>query len=50
MVLSFALSIAALGLASPAHADDVGCTSTTFHLFSLPQKHCCFTVDQGEVG
>src|SRR4029078_870988 len=33
----------------PAHADDVGCTSTTFHLFSPNDKVCVQAFDDPRV-
>ena len=50
MELRFALSGFALCLFSAAaHADDVGCTSTTFHLFSPNDKVCVQAFDDPRV-
>jgi len=50
MVLRLALLSAALCCVGvPAHADDVGCTSTTFHLFSPNDKVCVQAFDDPRV-
>ena len=50
MVLRLALLSAALCCVGvPAHADDVGCTSTTFNLFSPNDKVCVQAFDDPRV-
>jgi CreA protein len=49
-VVRIALTSVALAFASAtAHADDVGCTSTTFHLFSPNDKVCVQAFDDPRV-
>ena len=50
MILGVALSGVVLVLVgAPAHADDVGCTSTTFNLFSPNDKVCVQAFDDPRV-
>ena len=43
------LLTALLGAAAPAHADDVGCTSTTFRIFGPNDKICVMAFDDPKV-
>ena len=43
------LSVPVCFLSTPAAADDVGCTSTTFHLFSPNDKVCVQAFDDPDV-
>ena len=48
MAAALALSLLAL-LASPAHAEEVGCTSTTFRLWGPNDKVCVQAFDDPRV-
>jgi len=43
------LAAALLAAAAPAHADDVGCTSTTFRIFGPNDKICVMAFDDPRV-
>ena len=44
-----ALALACATLAAPAHADDVGCTSTTFRIFGANDKVCVMAFDDPRI-
>ena len=44
-----ALALACATLAAPAHADDVGCTSTTFRIFGANDKICVMAFDDPRI-
>ena len=49
MIRATVLSTLLLTIAQPARADEVGCTSTTFNLFTPNDKVCVFAFDDPRI-